>query len=170
MMLMCRRSIGKFPVGLLALFPFPCCRWRACHLPPPFMARLISCSRCGRIHPAGECPRGAEKRGGGYWHKKDTKANDFRSSWSWTQKSKAIRERDHYLCQACLHNLDGTGIRYTRTHLEVHHIVALESDFDKRLDEDNLITLCREHHEQAEQGKLTSKQLIDVIKAQREDG
>lgn len=63
-----------------------------------------------------------------------------------------IKDRDHYLCQACLHNLDGHGVRYTTDQLEVHHIEPLIDDYDRRLDDDNLITLCRAHHEQAEQG------------------
>ena len=38
--------------------------------------------------------------------------------------------------------------------LSVHHIIPLAADFDKRLDDDNLITLCRYHHEQAERGTI----------------
>lgn len=137
-------------------------------LPPATtsMSRLISCARCGRIHPANTCPRGAEKRGG-YGRKKNTEANRFRSTWAWTQKAIAIKDRDHYLCQACLNNLDGTGIRYTADNLEVHHIRSLESDFDHRFDEDNLITLCRDHHEMAEDGRLSQESLIDLIKAKQ---
>lgn len=73
-----------------------------------------------------------------------------------------IRDRDHYLCQACLNNVDGRGIRYTTSDLEVHHIVPLSEDYERRLDEDNLITLCREHHEQAEEGLLSRAALHEL--------
>jgi predicted restriction endonuclease len=44
--------------------------------------------------------------------------------------------------------------------LEVHHAVPLETDYDKRLDDDNLITLCERHHEMAERGDIP----LDVIR------
>jgi predicted restriction endonuclease len=34
--------------------------------------------------------------------------------------------------------------------IEVHHIIPVKEDYDRRLDGDNLISLCREHHEAAE--------------------
>ncbi len=43
----------------------------------------------------------------------------------------------------------------TITKTEVHHIVSLEQDFDKRLDDDtHLITLCAYHHHLAEIGAI----------------
>lgn len=132
------------------------------------MARMISCPGCGRIHPYGQCPRGGETRKKYRGRSELPTATSFRSTWAWTEKSRYIRDRDHYLCQACLYNLDGMGIRYTHDHLEVHHIESLESAYDKRLDDDNLITLCRDHHEQAEQGKLTKQQLKQLIEERAE--
>ena len=38
--------------------------------------------------------------------------------------------------------------------VEVHHIVPVEEDYSLRLDNDNLISLCREHHEEAEKGRI----------------
>ena len=124
-----------------------------------FAMRLISCSRCGKVHRYGECLLPPT------WTKKSTEQSSFRSSYRWTQKSTQIRERDHYLCQACLHNLDGKGVRYTTDSLEVHHIVPISADYSKRLDDLNLITLCHEHHEQAEQHKLSAVALHDVVMA-----
>lgn len=132
------------------------------------MGRLISCPRCGRIHRVGECPIPAahsQKYGGG-----GTRENKFRSTNKWTEKSIHIRERDNYLCQACLHDLDGQGIRYTTDHLEVHHIVPIAEAWDSRLDDDNLITLCREHHEMAEQGRLDSEALRAIAEANAHTG
>jgi 5-methylcytosine-specific restriction protein A len=70
------------------------------------------------------------------------------------QKQQERLKKDHYLCQACLHNLDGAGVRYTTDALEVHHIVPVSEDWDLRFDWSNLITLCRCHHELAESGAL----------------
>lgn len=127
------------------------------------MSRLISCSKCGRIHPYGECPLGGKRSGTGSGH--PTIESKFRSSNKWTQKSRSIRERDHWLCQACLHDLDGQGTRYTTSALEVHHIISIEEDYSLRLDESNLITLCRQHHEEAEQGKLDKQALQEQARS-----
>ena len=65
------------------------------------------------------------------------------------------------LCVACLHE---TPMRLTWDNLEVHHIVKLVDDFDMRLDEANLITLCKSHHERAEDGTISKDQLREWIK------
>lgn len=124
--------------------------------------RMISCPRCGRIHPADACPRKPDRV-----YKTGTKESKFRSTNAWTRKSIHIRDRDHYLCQACLHNLDGQGVRYTTDRLEVHHIKPIEQYYDGRLDDDNLITLCREHHEMAERGQLLSDELSHIARSNR---
>ena len=46
---------------------------------------------------------------------------------------------------------------------EVHHAISLEEDFDKRLDNDNLITLCEEHHEQAERGEIPRAVILKIV-------
>lgn len=133
------------------------------HTGPIIMPRLVSCPRCGKIHPSGECPIKTVGR-----YKNGTKESSFRSSYAWTKKALWIKERDHYLCQACLHNLDGQGIRYTSDSLEVHHIKPINSNYDDRLDEYNLITLCREHHEMAEAHHIDAKQLKLIAKSNNE--
>lgn len=40
-------------------------------------------------------------------------------------------------------------------YLETHHIVPLEEAPELAFELDNLITLCRPHHEQAEKGKVS---------------
>lgn len=115
------------------------------------------CARCGRIHERGKCLKARE-------YNNPSKQSAFRSTYQWTRTSKRIRERDNYLCQACLHNLDGQGVRYTNSDLEVHHIEALENNYDLRMDDDNLITLCRSHHEKAEQGGLNADQLKEIAR------
>lgn len=109
-----------------------------------------SCSACGRIHDTKFiCP--ARRR---YIPSEKTEQQSFRSSAAWTHKSLLIRERDLFLCRACL----AEGI-ITRDGLEVHHIIPLAEDYERRLDEDNLITLCKRHHELAEAGRLPRKLL-----------
>ena len=41
--------------------------------------------------------------------------------------------------------------------------IEIEEDYDKRLDSDNLITLCRYHHEMAEKGNISRKELQTII-------
>ena len=129
---------------------------------------LKSCTYCGRIHDKKYiCPQKKEALKKRQVKKKQGVSDFFHSSAKWTRKSKAIRERDHHLCQSCLHGLDGAGIRYTHDGLEVHHIVPISEDYDLRLDDDNLITLCRECHEKAESGSITRAALQAVVEAGR---
>ena len=69
-----------------------------------------------------------------------------------------IRERDNYLCLMCKIN-----DKYVYNDVSVHHIVPLAEEWDIRLDDDNLITLCGTHHEEAESGKIKREQLIALI-------
>ena len=129
---------------------------------------LKACVYCGRIHDKKFiCPQKKEALKKRQVKKKQGASDFFHSSAKWTRKSKAIRERDHHLCQACLRGLDGTRIRYTRDGLEVHHIVPISEDYDLRLDDDNLITLCRECHEKAESGSITRAALRAAVEARR---
>lgn len=97
------------------------------------------------------------------YQKKDTKANRFRNSKAWLKKSKEIRTRDKYLCQVCINNLYNTINTYNYDKLEVHHITSIEEDYNRRLDNDNLITLCNTHHKMAEMGKIPKEVLYDLI-------
>lgn len=117
---------------------------------------MKSCSICGRIHDFNKiCKRTTAK--------KTTKANTFRKSYEWTEKSKEIRRRDKNLCQICITGKYDTQYRYTFNDLEVHHIVPIEEDNSKRLDSTNLITLCRYHHEMAESGQIKREELNEIV-------
>jgi hypothetical protein len=48
----------------------------------------------------------------------------------------------------------------------VHHIIPLRSDYARRLDGDNLISLCRDHHEMAEAGMITRSTLQALAREQ----
>ena len=103
--------------------------------------KLISCARCGRIHPWGQCPVPKPVRRSG----EKTAIQKWRSSAQWQHKAAQILERDAHLCKMCL--ADGT---ITSTGLSVHHIIPIAQAEDRRLEDGNLITLCRRHHDMVE--------------------
>lgn len=116
---------------------------------------LKSCKYCMRIHDS--------KHDCGKKPKKQKTANDvnkFRWSRRWREKAQQIKERDRYLCQLALKE---SPPRYVYTNLEVHHIIPINEDWDKRLDEENLITLSREYHDQAESGKVSRGELFKIL-------
>lgn len=85
-----------------------------------------SCSVCGSIHPEDKmCKR---------VYKKNTKESQFRNTNAWLKKRNEIKKRDKYLCQLCLK--DNV---YTYDSLQVHHIISIAKDYNKRLDGDDLI-------------------------------
>ena len=105
------------------------------------------CTICHKIHD-GRC-------------KPETRANTakpefvkFRSSAAWQNKREAVRRRDLQCCRVCA----SLGI-INNAELSVHHIVPLDSDWELRLDEENLITLCTAHHRQADAGRIPAAQL-----------
>jgi 5-methylcytosine-specific restriction endonuclease McrA len=117
---------------------------------------LKTCSVCGKIHDFNKiCKRQTNK--------KETKASKFRNTYKWRNKRESIKTRDKHLCRVCLSGKYDTNYRYTYKELEVHHIVPIEEDYSLRLDSNNLITLCRMHHEMAESGKISKEELIEMI-------
>ena len=74
------------------------------------------------------------------------------------KEKKSNKKRDKYLCQLCLKN----NI-YTYDNLQVHHIIPIAKDYNKKLDSDNLITLCRMHHEQTEKGIISKEELYELL-------
>jgi hypothetical protein len=59
----------------------------------------------------------------------------------WAQTRDSVLARDGYRCQSRLPDHSGT--------LQVHHVVPLRHG-GKPLDDHNLVTLCRHHHQRAE--------------------
>lgn len=90
----------------------------------------------------------------------------FRWTHAWQRKREEIKERDNHLCQVCIRLLYDTRNRYNYSDLEVHHAVPLEEDFDKRLDNDNLITICERHHEMAERNEIPRGVILGIIEEQ----
>lgn len=105
------------------------------------MARMYNC-KCGQKHPIGtECPNK-------YKYKRENSSeenkivNKFYTSKSWREKREEIKSLDKGLCQRCLIKF---GI-VTTERLEIHHIEPLTVKWEKRLQNDNLITLCVQCH------------------------
>ena len=122
---------------------------------------LRSCKYCGKIHDSKyQCSKKPVRK------KIRTKQNSFRSTEAWKRKSLDIRARDNYLCQVCIRNLYGTTRQYNNREIEVHHIVPVAEDWDRRLDNKNLISLCGRHHEMAEAGKIPRTELIELARQQ----
>lgn len=114
---------------------------------------LKSCKYCGRIHDSKyDCGKKPQRK------KQGNEKDKFRWSRKWREKRNQIVERDQYLCKIC--KAEG---QYNYNDLEVHHITSLEEDFTRKLDEDNLITLCVLHHKQADRGEIDKEYLYKLI-------
>ncbi|MBN4933742.1 HNH endonuclease [Staphylococcus sp. EG-SA-6] len=83
---------------------------------------------------------------------KDSKYMEFYHSKEWRNKRKQVLLRDKYLCQSCLRkgyvNPVKKGQRFY-----VHHIIELKDDWKKRLDINNLETVCAECHLESHRGQ-----------------
>ena len=119
---------------------------------------LRSCKYCGRIHDSKfDCGKKPI-------YKKNTEADKFRWTRAWKLKREEIKVRDKYLCQVCLRNLYNTVRQYNYTNLSVHHIVPIEENESRQLDNGNLITLCGYHHEKAEDGTISRAELAEMVR------
>ena len=103
--------------------------------------RKYNC-RCGQAHIVGEeCPN-YYKYMRKYASDTNKMVNKFYKSKNWLLKKEEIKTRDKGMCQRCLIKFE----RITIDHLEIHHIEKLTSNWEKRLDNDNLVCLCRRCH------------------------
>lgn len=119
---------------------------------------LKTCSRCGVVPIDHICPYKKT------YHKSDGSTKDrFRRTYRWTNKSKEIRQRDYNLCQICIREKYNTINKYNYNKLEVHHIIPLHEDYSKRLDNNNLITLCAYHHKMADNGDIPREELQSYV-------
>ena len=124
---------------------------------------LRSCKYCGRIHDSKyDCGKKPVRR------KIRTQQSRFRSTETWKKKSIRIRRRDNYLCQVCIRKLYGTKKQHNGEGIEVHHIIPLAEGWEYRLDNNKLISLCGEHHEEAERGEIPREVLLEIARDQEE--
>ena len=118
---------------------------------------LVTCPRCGRIHPRGyKCTVGRTKPK--TYTYEETK---LRNKSVWVNKSKQIRADAGYLCEVC----KDKGI-YNYRDLSVHHIEKIRDRKDLWLEDDNLICLCKDHHRLAEAG-LIDKEYLRMLAKKR---
>lgn len=130
---------------------------------------LKSCSYCGRIHDSKYiCPQkeARTKERQSYKTDQGKEAKAFRNSKKWQDKREYIKLRDNYCCQVCVRGLYEPGRQYETENISVHHIVPLAEDYEKRLDDDNLITVCSKHHEMAEKGEIKRDELLQIVEEQ----
>ena len=118
-----------------------------------------SCQYCGGIHPHNhKCARKPKREF------KVTYIDKFRWTKPWQLKRKYIKDRDKHLCQICLRLRYHTQTQYNFTDIEVHHIDSIANAWDKRLDDDNLISLCITHHKMAERHEIAQDELWAIAK------
>lgn len=113
-----------------------------------------SCTYCGGIHDRSHVCSSKPKK-----QKQITYIDRFRRARAWRNKSLYIRKRDNNLCQICLRMRYNTTQQYTFDDIEVHHIEPVVQAWGRRLDDSNLISLCRYHHELAESGEIPRYEL-----------
>ena len=122
---------------------------------------LKSCQYCGRIHDSKYiCEKRASRK------KQTTEADKFRWTSKWQKKRDEIKKRDLYLCQICIRELYNTVTKYNTEDLSVHHNIPINEDYNKRLDNNNLLTVCGYHHEMCESGEIPREEVQTIINEQ----
>lgn len=96
--------------------------------------------RCGGVRTDGKCDR---CQGGKGWHEQSSYRRGYDRRWQ--QLSSRYRTL-HPLCEQC----ESEGRVTAAT--EVHHVVPIKVDRTKRLEEANLMAVCRACHEKLETG------------------
>lgn len=116
---------------------------------------LVSCSYCNGQHTRGHACQNRPKNNSR--KKEETYISKFRSTRIWQKKRDEIKKLDKFLCQYCL--LEN---RYVFQKLEVHHIWPISQKWNKRLDNNNLITLCSACHKMADNEEIKRAVLLEI--------
>ena len=117
-----------------------------------------TCKMCGIVPADHICPYRKSRQKSG-----DRQSDRFRKTKGWTDKSIEIRQRDRYLCQLCLRNKYNTLSFLNYKTVEVHHITPINEDYNRRLDNNNLISLCSYHHKMADKGQIPRAELYEIV-------
>lgn len=124
-----------------------------------------SCSYCGRIHDVNfQCPKKPKAK---YRSETRDHADRFRSTAEWQRKRDEIKERDKFICQVCIRGMYHTFKTISYKGIEVHHIEKLRKHPEKGLENYNLISLCKYHHDMADTGEIPAR-VLKVIAAEQE--
>lgn len=132
---------------------------------------LKSCKYCMKIHDANHTCLSKAKAQKEYYTNVSSKQKEiilFRGNREWVNKRADIIERDIGMCQVCVRKLYDTTRQFNGYNIQVHHIVPLAVDWSKRLENNNLITLCTYHHALAECGDIPMKQLLFIVQEQEQ--
>lgn len=129
------------------------------------MAKLKTCTYCRKIH--GKEINCKAKRG--YYREKNSRYEkdkdylNFIKSKQWHNKSQEIKLLDSHCCLVC----ESLNL-ISPVYLEVHHIVKFRNDSSLGLDNNNLITLCVNHHKMADSNKIQASELYRLINIYRD--
>ena len=119
---------------------------------------LVTCKYCGVVPRGHQCKHKKSRQKSG-----DRKSDRFRNTKVWQLKRAEIKQRDRHLCAVCLANLYNTINWLNYKGVEVHHITPMQEDYNRRLDNDNLISLCSYHHHMADKGEIPRDVLYDLV-------
>ena len=122
---------------------------------------LKTCQYCGIVQYDHVCPHKQKK-------KEITSIDKFRWTKAWQNKREEIKKRDLCLCQICIRELYDTVNKYNCDLLSVHHNIPLAENFDLRLENSNLITVCDFHHELCENGRIPREVVQKIIDEQEQ--
>lgn len=120
---------------------------------------LKTCKHCGIVDENHICPHRKSRHKSG-----DRQSDKFRSTKIWQRKREEIKCRDKWLCQVCLRNKYNTVSFLNHKTVQVHHITSIQEDYNRRLDNDNLISLCDYHHKMAERGQIPKRELYEIVR------
>lgn len=122
------------------------------------MNDYVTCSRCGVVRRGHRCEyRTSRKKSG------DRQSDAFRNTKVWQRKREEIKIRDRCLCQICLRDRYNAFSFLNYKTVQVHHITSIQEDYNRRLDNDNLICLCAFHHKMAEEGQIPKRELYEIV-------
>ncbi|MEB2270114.1 HNH endonuclease [Bacillus safensis] len=111
---------------------------------PPKPLRECKVRGCRELTRDGYCHTHADgkQQEAKYYNKhvRDKRSTRFYYSKEWRQTRKLVLSRDSFLCQRCLKQ---NRVVPADT---VHHIVEVKQDWNKRLDLNNLVSLCGRCH------------------------
>ena len=77
----------------------------------------------------------------------------FRSSSEWKKKRKEIMKRDNFECKLC----------GKKEGLQCHHVHSLDVNWEMRLDNNNIITVCKDCHSNIHNNKYSEYYLLQQI-------
>ena len=122
------------------------------------MSKYITCAHCGVVERGHICPYRKKRIKSG-----DKQSDKFRNTIAWQRKRDEIKTRDKWLCQICLRDRYNTLSFLNFKTVQVHHITSIQEDYNRRLDNDNLICLCAYHHKMAEDGQIPKHELYEIV-------